>query len=277
MTPPDRITERGHSSAAYGRSWVTISTVTSRPTQDLGEFAAAGRVEVGRRLVEHQDLRVHRQHRRHRDPAALPEATGGAAAGRRASAMPTAVERARRPARSSSAPRRPRLAGPNATSSRTVGMNSWSSGSWKTMPTRRRISRRFVLGRPAARRPRPCRARRVQDAVEVQHERGLAGAVRAEQRDPLAPRDVRSTPYSACVAVGVGVGQPAHVQSDGTSTVTDGAVTSLSPVMPGPALGRDGGRHRQSRGQCPLRGGRARIVPMGRHPRRCIRGCTIAR
>ena len=33
----------------------------------------------------------------------------------------------------------PAAAGPNATSSRTVGMNNWSSGSWKTMPTLRRI------------------------------------------------------------------------------------------------------------------------------------------
>ena len=38
----------------------------------------------------------------------------------------------------------------------TVGMNSWSSGSWKTMPTRRRISAQVGrLGRPAGRRPRP--------------------------------------------------------------------------------------------------------------------------
>ena len=28
---------------------------------------------------------------------------------------------------------------------RTVGMNSWSSGSWKTTPTRRRISLRLAL------------------------------------------------------------------------------------------------------------------------------------
>ena len=40
----------------------------------------------------------------------------------------------------SSSPRSPRLAGPKATSSQTVGMKSWSSGSWKTIATRRRIS-----------------------------------------------------------------------------------------------------------------------------------------
>ena len=38
----------------------------------------------------------------------------------------------------------PRLDGPNPTSAATVGMNNWSSGSWKTMPTRRRISTMLV-------------------------------------------------------------------------------------------------------------------------------------
>ena len=38
----------------------------------------------------------------------------------------------------------PKLAGPNATSSARVGMNNWSSGSWNTTPTRRRISRMFL-------------------------------------------------------------------------------------------------------------------------------------
>ncbi len=35
--------------------------------------------------------------------------------------------------------------GPNATSSATVGMNSWSSGSWKTIPTLLRIEGRVSL------------------------------------------------------------------------------------------------------------------------------------
>ena len=58
----------------------------------------------------------------------------------------------------------PSLAGPKATSSRTVGMKSWSSGSWKTMPTRRRTSAgwRLSTGSPATRtvpgtRRRGCR------------------------------------------------------------------------------------------------------------------------
>ena len=72
---------------------------------------------------------------------------GGRAA---CSSMPTAA-RAAFTLVSSSGPRRPRLAGPKATSSATVGMNSWSSGSWNTIPTRRRISLRCsaATGRPA--------------------------------------------------------------------------------------------------------------------------------
>ena len=39
--------------------------------QDVGELAPRGGVEVGRRLVEHEDLGLHRQHGGDRDPAAL--------------------------------------------------------------------------------------------------------------------------------------------------------------------------------------------------------------
>ena len=51
-----------------------------------------------------------------------------------------------------------------------------------------------------------------EDPVEVQHQRGLAGAVGTEQGDPLAPVDVQVDPEERLVAVGVGVRQPAHVQ-----------------------------------------------------------------
>ena len=44
--PPLSTTERGHSSSAYGRSWVTISTVTSSEAQDVGELASRGGVEA---------------------------------------------------------------------------------------------------------------------------------------------------------------------------------------------------------------------------------------
>ena len=90
-------------------------------------------------------------------------------------------------------------------------MNSWSSGSWKTTPTRRRTSWRlaFSTGSPlTATVPAPGG----EDAVEVQHQRGLAGAVGAEQRDPLAPVDVQVDPEQRLVAVGVGVGEAADVE-----------------------------------------------------------------
>ena len=148
----------------------------------------ASRVEVGRRLVEHEDVGPHRQHRGQRRP-------GGAApklrwCGERSaqSAMPTASSASSTRAASSS-PRSPRLAGPKATSSRTVGMNSWSSGSWNTMPTRRRISARLAFARRAARRRSRRRRRRVWMPLRCEHERRLAGAVGAEHGDPLAGAD----------------------------------------------------------------------------------------
>ena len=152
-------------------------------------ISASSRREAGSRLTTARRAPGSRAPSRARwrpPPGGAGRRRGGAAAGRRSSAMPTCVERRPSPGASSSAPRSPRLAGPNATSSRTVGMKSWSSGSWKTMPTRRRISAQVLLARPAA-RPTVHRAGAGgEDAVEVQHERGLAGAVRAEQGDPLA-------------------------------------------------------------------------------------------
>ena len=79
------------------------------------------------------------------------------------------------------------------------------------MPTRRRISARCCLstGSPlTATLPAPGG----EDAVEVQHQRGLAGAVGAEQGDPLPLVHVQVDPEERLVAVGVGVGQPADVE-----------------------------------------------------------------
>ena len=82
----------------------------------------------------------------------------------------------------------PMLRGPNATSSRTVGMNSWSSGSWKIRPDAgAQLAQRLRAHvKPAtSTRPRP------QQPVEVQHQRRLAGAVGPEHGDPLSVRDVK--------------------------------------------------------------------------------------
>ncbi len=79
------------------------------------------------------------------------------------------------------------------------------------MPTRRRISRRLaLLDRQPADRDR-ARAGG-EDAVEVQHQRGLAGAVGAEQRDPLALVDVQVDAEQRLVAVGVGEGEAPDVE-----------------------------------------------------------------
>src|SRR3954447_14819664 len=41
--------------------------------EHLGQLAPPGRIEVRRRLVQHEDLRVHGEHGRDGDPAPLPE------------------------------------------------------------------------------------------------------------------------------------------------------------------------------------------------------------
>ena len=84
------------------------------------------------------------------------------------------------------------------------------------MPTRRRISGRlsFVDRQPADRDGPGAGG---EDAVEVQHQRGLAGAVGAEQRDPLAAVDVQVDAEQRLVAVGVGEGEAADVEDRASS------------------------------------------------------------
>ena len=79
------------------------------------------------------------------------------------------------------------------------------------MPTRRRISGTFSFGdRQPADRDAPGAGG--EDAVEVQHQRRLAGAVGAEQGDPLAPVDVQVHAEQRLVAVGVGEREAADVE-----------------------------------------------------------------
>ena len=126
------------------------------------------------------------------------------------SAMPT-LSSASITRRSSASPRRPRLAGPNATSWRTVPRKSWSSGSWKTIPTRRRISAGspWPTGRPltatdpapAVRMPLRCSTRVVLPAPL-----GPSSATRSPAVDVQVDAEER------LVAVGVGVGEAADVE-----------------------------------------------------------------
>ena len=191
IRPPESITARSHSSAANGRSWVTTSIVRSSRAEHLQQLAARARVEVRRRLVEHEHPRVASRARSRSRRAAAGRARAGAARGRpRAPSAPPPAPRATRSTASSRAS--PRLSGPNATSSRTVGMNSWSSGSWNTSPTRARRSRtspRDVACRPP-RGPRRRAAAPLRWSISVvlpapfgpEHRDALAVARRAGRR-----------------------------------------------------------------------------------------------
>ena len=170
-----------------------------------------------------------------------PKLTGGGAGGRRGPPCPPRPGRPS-PGRPARRPRRPRLAGPKATSSRTVGMNSWSSGSWKTIPTRRRISLRcsVATGRPATATCRP----RQEDAVEVQHQRGLARPVGAEQGHPLAPARSEVDPEQRLVPVGVGVGDAVDLEGGGGRASSGGRPQAVAATS--------GGGGRQGQGGQPL-------------------------
>ena len=85
-------------------------------------------------------------------------------------------------------------------------MNSWSSGSWKTSPTRRRMSR-SVLRDSAVPPISTVPVRSGQHAVEVQHQCGLARTVGAEHRDALARCDVEIDAGEGDVPVRVGIAQ----------------------------------------------------------------------
>ena len=64
--------------------------------------------------------------------------------------------------------------------------------------------------RQAADRDLPAPGR--EDAVEVQHERGLAGAVGPQERDPLTLLDPEIDAVQRLVAVGVGEREPPDVE-----------------------------------------------------------------
>ena len=133
--PADRITARSHSSAANGRSWVATSIVRSIALQDLEQLAAAARVEVGRRLVEHEQVGPHREHGGDRHPPPLAHRELVRRAVRRACSMRTAASASATRARDLLA-RQAHVERAERDVLATVGMKSWSSGSWKTRPTR---------------------------------------------------------------------------------------------------------------------------------------------
>ena len=93
------------------------------------------------------------------------------------------------PTRSSACSReQPWLSGPNATSSRTVGMNSWSSGSWKTSPTRDRSSR---MSSPPTRSP-------ATSSSPAPVSRPLRWSISVVLPAPLGPRIATRSPWATC-------------------------------------------------------------------------------
>ena len=156
--------------------------------EDVEQVAAGAGVEVGGRLVEHEQRGVHGQDGGDGHAAALAHrelvrrAVGGVGHAHGVQRLGHALRARWRRSRSW-------LSGPKATSSSTVGMKSWSSGSWKTRPTRARTW--CSVSRPTV-RPGDLELSLAGDqAVEVVHEGGLAGAVGAEQRHALAVLDVQ--------------------------------------------------------------------------------------
>ena len=107
----------------------------------------------------------------------------------------------------------PSWSGPKATSSRTVALNSWMSGSWKTRPTSRwKRNASWPAATAATSRPERLHLAiaRADDPVEQLEQRRLAAAVGAEQADPLAAVDVEVDPIEGEVLARVDVADAAQ-------------------------------------------------------------------
>ena len=154
------------------------------------DLVDALRVEVRRRLVEHEQRRSHRQRAGDRESlaAAAREPVGvlgrGAPTGRRGAARP---RRAR-------APRRPAAAGSRGrtrTSSRTVPVTSCASGSWNTIATcvaqLRRPSRSAVSSPPTSTVP----STRPGTACGM---RPLSASASVDLPEPLGPSSSTTSP-----------------------------------------------------------------------------------
>jgi hypothetical protein len=107
--------------------------------------------------------------------------------------------------RSTSGSGKPRLRGPKATSSRTVGQKSWSSGFWNTSPTRWRNPAQVAVGDGLAEDPHVAVA--AMNAVQVQQEGRFARAVRSQERHAPTLFDPKAEPVERAGAVGVGEGE----------------------------------------------------------------------
>ena len=181
--PPLSTTERGHSSSAYGRSGHHQHRDVER-AQDVGELASRGgpRLTTARRGPGSGPSRA----RSRRRPAGAGRRRGG---GRAVDvpAMPTwssaAITR-----RSSSAPARPRLAGPKATPATHGPLGEElvvRVPEHDTDATADLAQVGLSTGRPLT-----ATGARLEDAVQVQHQGRFAGAVGPQEGDPPATVDV---------------------------------------------------------------------------------------
>ena len=184
---------------------------------DVGQLAARGRVEVRGRLVEHEDLRVHGEHRRDGDPSPLAEGqvvrrpVGELGHAHLCQGLEhpgvelvAAQPEVARPERHVVADRRHEQL--------VVGVLEDDADAAPDLGE-------VVLGDGQAGH-RDGAGPGGQDAVEVQHERGLAGAVRAQHGDPFAAVHVEVHAEERLVPVGVGERQAAHVENGGTHGAT---------------------------------------------------------
>ena len=147
------------------------------------EFAPATRVEVAGRFIQHEHRRFAGEHARQADAAFLAVAEPV----RFALLKPRSPTRLRQWSTRARRlpPSRPSCRGPKATSSKTVAEMSWSSGSWKSRPTRWRTVSRVpaVSGSPSTQMLGWAGRLLRQQAVEVEQQGGFARAIGAEHGD----------------------------------------------------------------------------------------------
>ncbi len=197
--PPDRITARSHSSAANGRSWVTTSIVCSSRVEQsrAARAASAGRGSPTARRARAGAGPSPARSRSRRGGAG--RARAGAARGRRRA--PSARPPAPRHAVLASGARQAEVQRPERDVLAHGRHEQLVVGVLEHEPDARAQLAHVAAPDVDARRPR-ARPRRVSSAVEVEHQRRLAGAVGPEHRDALAVADRRSTPSSPATPLG---------------------------------------------------------------------------
>ena len=208
---------------------MTTSVVKPRLEHDLGELAPRLGVEVGRRLVEHEQRRVHRQHRARRHPAALAEAeVVGRAPG--VAGHPDRVQRRLDPVLE--------LMTPISEVGRAEGDVVADGGGEELVvgvlehdPDPAADLAQVGLLDPQAVDDDAAGAA-AERAVEVQDEGRLAGAVGAEDRDPLAAGDGEVHAEQRLVPVRIGERQVADLEHDVAHGVTT-AVRQISVAASG--------------------------------------------